>query len=347
MNFKERRQQLQFQDFSIGSQLPGFNANLFYLTGVTTAGVLVRTKGHETLYLQKPTEKEILFDGMPWDLDSLAEISGLENIQCIDLQSIDVTSLNKEAVLLELAELRLVKDPREISHLRTASQLSRKAHTFLESLICSGASEWDLKVEFERFLFLNGCRETAYGTISAAGENSTLLHARSYNRALQEKDIFLLDGAGKFKNYSSDITSTFQVGDKEEALKIMSLVKKSQEQVLQAIKPGVTLSQLHQIAIDSMCEDLTSLSVIEDPQEIRSLFPHNTSHWIGIEVHDPKTRTNDSERPLQPGMTFTVEPGIYFSPRLKKDYGSYKGLGVRFEEVVLVCENGCEILSRC
>ena len=346
MDFSQRRASLNLDSFALGSLASEFDSSLYYLTGFSgRPAILVRKESQETLFIQAPTEQELIFDDPQISLEQISEISGIQDLRVTDLGSLHFPDLNSELIRRLLAQLRRIKSSEEIVQMRRAAQITRKAHQFIQNLVLPGVSEWEIKVEFERFLFLNGARETAYQTIAASGLNSTVLHARKYDRILQAQETFVLDGAAKFNHYASDVTSTFGGNENDEIQRIIEIVHRAQRLVFQNAKIGRTLFELHSLARDSMAEDLLKLKIISNESEIDLLFPHNTSHWIGLDVHDPKSSDQDQKLRLQEGMTFTVEPGLYFSPRLPRNYGKYHKIGVRLEEDVLITAQDCEILS--
>lgn len=348
MDFQGRRSRIKSEQFLVGDFKATHNSNLYYLTGFTGFPALLQRQGSkDTLWIQKQTQREILFDGKAYDLEEVHKTSKVDEVKEADLESLIAgLSLNDQSVLHQIAKLRLVKTQEEISHMRTAAKISRKAHQEIAELIQVGASEWEIKTEFERKLFLSGARCTAYSTICGAGRNSTLLHATRYDRVLAQGEAFVLDGACKLDHYASDITSTWINRATDQQSLILDIVKKAQAEAIKAVRVGVTLAELHELATNSMSEDLFRLGLIQKQEEIKGLFPHRTSHWIGLDVHDPKVSDDDSQIKLQEGMTFTIEPGLYFSEELKTNYGDLTHTGVRFEEDILVTKNGAEVLSK-
>ena len=224
-----------------------------------------------------------------------------------------------------LGRLRMVKSPAEIEQVRYAVEITCEAVRDALPSVRSGAAEYQVQAEVERRFTLEGSRRPAYPSIVGSGPNSCILHYDASERTMAKGDLLLMDVGAEFRHYSADVTRTFPVGGRfsEEQRKIYNLVLKAQEAVLGIIKPGVPFSEL----------DRTARKVIADAG-YGQFFIHGTSHFLGLDVHDE----GDSSALLQPGMIFTVEPGIYIPD---------KEIGVRIEDDVLVTKTGAEILSSC
>lgn len=350
-DLKHRRQKLAQSltgRFAIGSFREGFDANLFYLTGLREKACLVLECGDETLYLQERSAKEITFDGAGPDLQKLRAGTGIHKI--VTISSAEFQKLNVQeadaTVKITLAEQRWVKDDFERAQMREAARISRKAHEKARALLRDGLSEWELRVEFERELFLNGCRETAYTTIAAANDHANTLHYIDAEGTLKSGGVVLLDGGGKFRGYAADITSTWIVGEaREEQARVFEIVRAAQDAAIKMLKPGVTMNELQRRTEEVLFEGLKSAGIVRKESEIKELFPHRVSHWIGIDVHDPKMSAQDGDRKLVEGVTLTIEPGLYFHENTTRDYGRFRGIGARFEEDLLVTKDGSEVLS--
>ncbi|MBX3017942.1 MAG: aminopeptidase P N-terminal domain-containing protein [Bdellovibrionaceae bacterium] len=355
-DLKQRRRRLaqnlvqkNAKGVALGSFQEGFDANLFYLTGLREKAVLVLAQDAETLYLPERSPREITFDGAGPDRAELARCTGIDSIVHIsetDLAKLQIPRAD-ETVKRRLAELRWVKDEFERAQMREAARISRHAHDLAHALLREGLSEWELRVEFERALFLNGCRETAYTTIAAANEHANTLHYIDARGTLLSGGVVLLDGGGKFEGYAADITSTWIVGEaSEEQARVFEIVRRAQTAAIEMVKPGVTMNALQTRTEEVLYEGLKAAGIVRKQAELKELFPHRVSHWIGLDVHDPKMSAQDGDRELVEGVTLTIEPGLYFHERASRDYGRYRGIGARFEEDVLVNRKGYEVLSR-
>ncbi|MCI0567009.1 MAG: Xaa-Pro peptidase family protein [Acidobacteria bacterium] len=224
-----------------------------------------------------------------------------------------------------LGRLRMLKSPAEIQQIRRAVEITCQALQDALSSVRPGAAEYQVQAEVERRFTLEGSRRPGYPSIVGSGPNSCILHYDASERTMVLGDLLLMDVGAEFRHYSADVTRTFPVGGRfsDEQRKVYNLVLKAQEAVLGIIKPGVPFSEL----------DRTARKVIADAG-YGQFFIHGTSHYLGLDVHD----AGDSSALLQPGMIFTVEPGIYIPD---------KQIGVRIEDDVLVTSSGAEILSSC
>ena len=128
----------------------------------------------------------------------------------------------------------------------------------------------------------------------------------------------------------------------------------AQRAVIRMVKPGLRYSDMHDTAVRVLTEGLVDRGVIDGPAEkaiedktFRAFYMHGTGHWLGMDVHDVGAyHVDEASRPLEAGMVFTVEPGLYFSPDEPRSPARWRGLGVRIEDDVLVTESGCEVLSK-
>ncbi len=235
-----------------------------------------------------------------------------------------------------LTRLRMVKSPGEIALIRKAAEASMEAHLAALKAVRVGAWEYEvaarMKYEFERL----GCEWPAYPPIVGSGFYSTVLHYDQNSKQLADGDLVVMDVAGAYSGYSSDITRTLPASGRftPRQRELYEIVLAAQNAALAAVKPGMMLGRggtqgLHQIAyeyINTHGKDLHG-------QPLGQYFIHGLSHSVGLNVHDPF----DYNQPLQPGMVVTIEPGIYI-PEEK--------VGVRIEDLVLVTKDGSELLTR-
>ncbi|MNS99678.1 Xaa-Pro aminopeptidase [compost metagenome] len=245
--------------------------------------------------------------------------------------------------------VRLVKDDSEMANIRQAAARSSRVHNRLMQQSFIGKTERQISNWIEGSFLLEDMQWTAYETIVGSGERSTLLHARASDRTVQAGELILVDAGGEWNGYCSDITrvmpagKSFSIRQKE----IYQSVLAAQKLALKSIKPGTSLQEIHDLTTASLIEELSKLNLSEDlvRAQIANLMPHSTSHWIGMDVHDPSPYIDDSGQRilLSAGMCFTVEPGLYF--RSQEQFGEYFGIGVRIEDDVLVTDRGCEVLT--
>jgi Xaa-Pro aminopeptidase len=172
---------------------------------------------------------------------------------------------------------------------------------------------------------------------------------------MEAADLVLLDAGAELNLYQGDITRTYPVGGvfSGEQRAVYEVVNRARDAAVEVVAPGVTIADVHRTAVGVLVEGLVSLGVLEgDVEELvandahRPWFPHQTSHWIGLDVHDPGDYAREgASRVLEPGMAFTVEPGLYFPEGSEGGAAPFAGIGVRVEDDVVVTEAGRENLT--
>jgi Xaa-Pro aminopeptidase len=234
----------------------------------------------------------------------------------------------------QIGAMRQIKSAGEIALLTRAIELSVDAHLAAMKMMRPGLYEYQVAARMEEIHFAGGCETEAYSPIVGAGFNSTVLHYDKIGAQIQDGDIVVLDVGGQFSGYTADITRTLPANGKFTARQreIYDIVYSAQQAAMDAIKPGARLgrgpSGLGKIALDyinSHGKDLHG-------QPLGKYFIHGLGHHIGLDVHD----AGDPNRPLEPGMVVTMEPGIYI-PEEK--------LGVRIEDDVLITDTGYKLLT--
>ncbi len=246
--------------------------------------------------------------------------------------------------------LRIKKDETEIALMKEAGKRSSLVHNRLMSQSFVGRSERDICNWIEAQFMLEGMQWTAYQTIVGAGERSTLLHARATDRIIKNDELILIDAGGEWKGYCADITRTLISGKKftAEQKNLYRIVLEAQKTVINAAQVGTTLQELHRLSLAVLSEGLLKLGYAKDllATDIKKLIPHSTSHWIGLDVHDPSSYFDDAgaEIKLETGMCFTIEPGLYVREDIQ-GFAGYQGLGVRIEDDILITETGHELLT--
>jgi Xaa-Pro dipeptidase len=225
-----------------------------------------------------------------------------------------------------LAELRLRKDPRETELMRKAARIAQDALLNALESIRPGQSERAVAAELTLQILRHGSDgELPFTPIVSSGPNSANPHASPSSRLLTPGDLLVIDWGASQQGYFSDLTRTFAIGHVDEELgKIAQLVEAANAAGRQAARPGATAGEVDQAA----------RAVIE-AAGYGEFFIHRTGHGLGMEAHEPPYIRAGNDEVLQPGMTFTVEPGIYLPGRG----------GVRIEDDIVITENGCESLS--
>lgn len=221
--------------------------------------------------------------------------------------------------------LRALKDPDEIDALRAAVALGDAAFTHLARTLRAGSTEAQLAWEVERFFRTHGAEDVAFEPITVAGPNTAIPHARPGARPIGADELVLFDIGARVRGYCSDMTRTVCINSLPPPLsEIWQVVLESQEEAESRVRPGMTGLEVDTIARE----------VIER-HGYGEAFVHGLGHGIGLEVHEPPWLTRSrGENVLEPGMVFSIEPGIYLP-----DLG-----GVRIEDLVLLTEAGAEVL---
>jgi Xaa-Pro dipeptidase len=225
-----------------------------------------------------------------------------------------------------LSGLRLRKDKPEVEAMRRAVKIAQDALEATIPAIKIGMTEKELAAELVTQLFRNGSEpELPFAPIVSGGPNAANPHASPSDRKIQAGDLLVVDWGAAYDGYISDLTRTFAVGQvDDEYMKIHQIVQAANAAGRAAGKPGVLCA-----AVDKAARD-----VIEQAG-YGVYFTHRTGHGIGMEGHEEPYMRSDNMQLLEPGMAFTVEPGIYLPGRN----------GVRIEDNVVITETGADVLS--
>jgi len=224
-----------------------------------------------------------------------------------------------------LPPLRAVKDEDEIRALRAAARGADATFADVIQLPFVGRSELEVAADIDRLLRLHGHRSVDF-TIVGSGPNGASPHHEAGERTIEPGDAVVMDFGGVgVDGYCSDITRTVFVGEPTpEQLRVFDVVREAQQVAFDAIRPAVTAQEV----------DRAARAVIGDAGYAEH-FLHRTGHGIGLEVHEPPYIVEGDETALEPGMTFSDEPGIYLPGRF----------GVRIEDQVVVTADGAERLN--
>lgn len=255
-----------------------------------------------------------------------------------------------------LGEMRILKKPEEIQFLSKACQVTANAHLAAMRETRPGMLEFEIEALIEYHFKKNHCQRVGYGSIVATGKNATCLHYRSNNETMRDGELLLIDAGGEHCYYTSDITRTFPVGRKftKSQAKLYQLVLDAQKAGIALARPGGKLPEIHQRVCEVLTEGLLSLGLLSGNQQeiiklnyFKRFYPHNTSHWLGMDVHDVGLyKKNNEPRVLEPGMVLTIEPGIYTQPHDLQTPEEYRCIGIRIEDDILITPQGHEILTK-
>ena len=290
-------------------------------------------------------------------MDALVDTSRINT--GVDLEQSDT----KDATLAEaLSELRLIKDEYEIGQLREAVAATIRGFEDIVSVLprAIGGERGERVVEGAFFsrARLEG-NDLGYDTIAASGNNATVLHWIRNTGEIRPQDMILLDAGVEAESlYTADITRTLPVtGEFSEIQRqIYQAVLDAADHAFTVAVPGNRFRDVHDAAMSVLAARLeewgllpvsAEVSLSERGQHHRRWMPHGTSHHLGLDVHDCAQARRElyQDAVIEPGMVFTIEPGLYFKEEDLAVPEEYRGIGVRIEDDILVTEDGAENLS--
>jgi Xaa-Pro aminopeptidase/Xaa-Pro dipeptidase len=227
----------------------------------------------------------------------------------------------------KVENLREVKDADEVSAIEASIRTQEQAFQDLQEWVRPGMTERRIARELEYRMGCDGADKPAFDTIVAAGSRGSLPHAHASERVVRKGDALLIDWGARRFFYNSDLTRVLHFGRVSAKFeRIDRIVKDAQSQALAVVRPGIQFGEVDAAARDHISS-----------KGFGARFGHSLGHGVGLEVHElPQVRKRNEER-LQPGMVFTIEPGIYIP-----GWG-----GVRIEDMVLVTQTGVRVLSSC
>jgi Xaa-Pro aminopeptidase len=261
-----------------------------------------------------------------------------------------------------IADLRQIKTPYEQSVLTRSGVISSDAHKAGMAAAAPGRYEYQVEAAIEQVYLANGAMSPGYPSIVGSGPNATTLHYGASSRQMQAGELLLVDAAASYQGYTVDITRSYPTsGTYTDAQKdIYRLVLEAQEAGMRAARVGNKTADVEKAAQEVIKAGLLKLGLITDAtgEQFRTWYTHGICHWIGMDVHD----VGDYQRPLAPGMTFVVEPGLYIRPQALEELADspenrafkaavlpavqkYAQIGIRVEDSFLLTESGLTSLS--
>ncbi len=250
--------------------------------------------------------------------------------------------MNSEVELLDLRQhvsrMRMVKQPLELEALQVAidTTIATLKEVTRPLQLAKYAYEYEVEADISRGFRRRGADGHSFWPIVAGGGRACVLHNMHNNAPLASDELLTIDVGAQSHHYSADITRTVSLNDKPSRRQqaVHMAVQEAQDYAYSLLKPGVIIPEYEKQMEQFLGEKLRELGLIKSIEHdlVRRYFPHATSHFLGIDVHD----SGDYEHPLEAGVVLTVEPGIYIPE---------EELGVRIEDDVLITETGCEILS--
>ena len=235
-------------------------------------------------------------------------------------------------------DLRAVKQEEELVPMREAISITEKAFRRVLSFLKPGVHEYEIEAEITHEFLRNRATGHAYSPIIAAGSNACVLHYVENKAQCQDGQLILMDFGAEYGNYSADLTRTIPVSGtfSQRQRKVYDAVLRVMRQATAMLVPGTLLEDYHKEVGKLMEGELLGLGLItsqevaeqkEESPAYRKYFMHGTSHFLGLDTHD----VGDRYKPIQPGMVFTCEPGIYIPE---------EGFGIRLENDILVSSQG-------
>jgi len=255
-----------------------------------------------------------------------------------------------------LDEPRLFKDAHEIALMREAARISVEAFGECAAAVRDGAGEWEVQAALEFGFRRRGADGPAFESIVASGENATVLHYVANDGRLRAGELLLVDAGASWRGYAADISRTFPVSGRftpgQRAL--YEAVLAAHGAAIAACRPGAPVDGVHRAAVRALVEALVAQGLlhgvvdelVEQEQAYKPYYPHKTSHWLGLDVHDVGDYARaGTGRALEPGMVLTVEPGLYIPAGALDAPAAMRGTGVRIEDDVLITADGADVLT--
>ncbi|MDQ3061875.1 MAG: aminopeptidase P family protein [Acidobacteriota bacterium] len=273
-------------------------------------------------------------------------------------------------------DLRLIKSPLEIKLMQHAIDITTEAQMRSMAMVGKAKYEYEVQAEVEYTFRRRNADYWGYPSIVGCGPNATTLHYVESQGEVKSGNLLLMDVGAEYDHYTADVTRTYPANGRftKEQAEIYQTVYDAQEAAAKTVKPGAIFRDARQAADRAIKEGLTKLGLITAPDatyqilyqgkpidmpQYKLWFMHGLGHWLGMNVHD----VGDYETPLQAGMIFTNEPGIYiredalnylpdtpenkaFLAKIRPAYEKYKNIGVRIEDDLLVTPTGVEWMTR-
>lgn len=235
-------------------------------------------------------------------------------------------------------DLRTIKHTIEIELIKKAIEITDNAFKRVLKFVKPGVAEYEIEAEITHEFIRNRATRHAYTPIIASGKDTCILHYNENNKVCNNGDLLLLDFGAEYANYAADLTRTIPVNGKfsERQTQVYNSVLRMQTEAKKMLKKGTFLEEYGKEMGKVAEKELIGLGLLkkeeiekQDPEKplYKKYFMHGTSHFLGLDVHDVGSRF----KPMQPGMVFTCEPGIYIKE---------EAIGIRLENNILITDNG-------
>lgn len=283
--------------------------------------------------LNESIEKTIYLDLERDEFSSFPSISSAFGSELRDKYA----NVNIKNVFPLMAPLRLVKSDEEVAEMQKAIDITIEGVKSIMKNVKPGMKEYELEAYFEFECRRRGTCDYAFKTIAAAGKNATILHYVDNNSEAKDGDLILFDLGAQVNYYNGDISRTFPVNGKftERQKEVYEAVLRVNERVINELKSGVNFLEMNKKSRDWIAEECINLGLIKDKKDVSKYYWHSIGHSLGLDTHDIDNPGRNTT--LEPGMIYTVEPGIYIAE---------EGIGVRIEDDVLITKDGNEVLTK-
>jgi Xaa-Pro aminopeptidase len=287
-------------------------------------------------------------------LNEAQEVARRIRDRYVGFQTVDATPI--------LADLRMIKTAYERKLLARSFEIAVEAQMAGMSAARPGGWEYEVEAAIEAVHRQRGASSQSYPSIVGSGPNATVLHYTENTRQMKAGELLLVDAACAYEYMASDITRTYPIsGTFTQAQKdIYTLVLQAQEAAMEVARAGTPVADVHNKTVEVIKQGLLKLGLITDAtgDQYRMWYTHGANHYLGIDVHDVGART----RPLEAGMAFVIEPGIYIRQsaldtlpktadnlalieKIQPAVTKYADIGVRIEDGFLLEESGLRRLS--
>ena len=253
-----------------------------------------------------------------------------------------------------LDAMRLVKDAHEIDVMRRAAAITSAGHLRAMRTCRPGMAEYELEAEVAYEFRRRGADGHSFSPIVAGGHHACVLHYIENDKLLPEHGLVLIDAGCELEGYAADMTRTFPVSGRFSAAQkaVYEVVLAAQQAAIDAVRPGAPFNAYHDAALRTLVAGLVDLGALAgsldgliESEAYKPYYMHRAGHWLGIDVHDAGDyKTGDDWTTLAPGMTLTVEPGLYIRPGSAAP-AHLHGIGIRIEDDVLVTAAGNEVYT--
>lgn len=281
--------------------------------------ILTVSQGNEMYEEVKRTAKELKIDSIAFEAEYLVYSEYMKLKEILEIE-------RWVPIVEDMDKLRMIKTKQEIDLIRQAEHIGDMAFLHILSVIREGMTELEVAAEIEYGLKKNGAEKLSFDTIVASGINGDKPHAVPTDKKIRKGELITMDFGCKYKGYCSDMTRTIGLGKLNDRQRMVyDTVAKAQIAGWSSIKKGVLGCDVDKAARD----------VIEKAG-FGEYFGHGLGHSLGLKIHEDPRFSPVCKTEIVPNMLLTVEPGIYIPGEL----------GVRIEDLLLITENGYEMLSQ-